>query len=306
MLSDGGYLLIIRDVRASLLAGLLALWFVTGCGFAAPVDDARIAFGKANFQEAIRLLMAQPKPDAEALLLLGKAQFLVGDFDSAASSLRSSLDAGNDTSECRDWLGRALGMQAERANPFSALGLARKARDEFQKAVALDPKNLEAVSDLFSFYLAAPGFLGGGLDKARELTETVKNQDAAEYAGMRSQIAEKEKDYAAAEQWLKRAIDAAPRSIGRRIDLARFYSRRGVLLKADAAFAEAKALQPSAARLLFDEASLLVRSGRDPAKARRLIEEYRRASRTSDDPSPYDTAQLLAKLEKLEKDQRTR
>ena len=36
----------------------------------------------------------------------------------------------------------------------------------FEKSVELDGKNLEAINDLFSYYLEAPGFLGGGLDKA--------------------------------------------------------------------------------------------------------------------------------------------
>ena len=37
----------------------------------------------------------------------------------------------------------------------------------FERAVALDPANREAVGDLFDYYLGAPGFLGGGANKRK-------------------------------------------------------------------------------------------------------------------------------------------
>ncbi len=290
------------NLAREVLIGVIVLHFALGSAGAAVLDDARAAYQKASFREVVDLLETTPRLGREEALILGKSQFLMGRFEDAEKSFERSLQAGGDSAELRNWMGRAVGMQAEGAGPFRALGLARKARDQFQRAVEMEPRNLEAVSDLFSFYLAAPGFLGGGLAKARTLAETVRGLDAAEYAGMRSQIAEKEKDYAGAEQWLRKAMEAAPRSIGRRVDLARFYTRREVIAKADAAFAEAKLVEPAAVRLLFDEASLLVRSGRDLAKARQLIQQYQRSARTADDPSPYAVAQLLGRLEKLEKE----
>ena len=52
-----------------------------------------------------------------------------------------------------------------------APGHASKAHRYFEKAVELDPKNLEAMNDLFEYYLEAPGFLGGGFDKAQALAD---------------------------------------------------------------------------------------------------------------------------------------
>ena len=63
------------------------------------------------------------------------------------------------------WLGKAQGRRAETASPFTAPSYASKARQAFEKSVELDGKNLEAINDLFSYYLEAPGFLGGGLNK---------------------------------------------------------------------------------------------------------------------------------------------
>lgn len=65
------------------------------------------------------------------------------------------------------WFGRATGEQAQRANPIRQPGLARRAKGEFDRAVALDSTYVPAREGLLRYYLAAPGFLGGSIAKAR-------------------------------------------------------------------------------------------------------------------------------------------
>ena len=93
------------------------------------------------------------------------------------------------------WLGKAQGRRAETSSPFTAPAYASKARQAFEKAVELDGKNLEAINDLFSYYLEAPGFLGGGLDKAANLAKRIQALDPVEYHYALAQIADKRKDY---------------------------------------------------------------------------------------------------------------
>ena len=78
------------------------------------------------------------------------------------------------------WLGRTWGRRAETASPFVAPFNAAKARDYFEKAVALDPTNRDALGDLFDYYLDAPGFLGGGADKAEALANRIAAIDPPE------------------------------------------------------------------------------------------------------------------------------
>jgi cytochrome c-type biogenesis protein CcmH/NrfG len=70
------------------------------------------------------------------------------------------------------WLGRAWGRLAE-SNKLLAFGRARKAKNAFEKAVQLDPKNVDAMSDLFEYYFEAPGVVGGGLDKAEAVAKMI-------------------------------------------------------------------------------------------------------------------------------------
>ena len=65
-----------------------------------------------------------------------------------------------------DWLGRAYGRLAEGSSFLSALGYAKKTVRTFERAVELGLSNLEALSDVFEYYLQAPEMVGGWLDKA--------------------------------------------------------------------------------------------------------------------------------------------
>src|SRR5439155_25513412 len=94
------------------------------------------------------------------------------------------------------------------------------ARHYFEQAAQLNPNNLEAQSDLFEYYLEAPGFLGGGLDKASATAERISRINAAEGAWAQAKLAEKRKEYHSAEVHLLRAIEMAPQQIGRLIHLS--------------------------------------------------------------------------------------
>ncbi len=65
------------------------------------------------------------------------------------------------------WLGNAYGRKALSANLLSKAGWAGKCRGAYEKAVELAPANPDARFALLQYYAQAPGFLGGGIDKAQ-------------------------------------------------------------------------------------------------------------------------------------------
>ena len=110
------------------------------------------------------------------------------------------------------WLGRAYGRRAETSGPLSAPGLASRSCKYFETAVQMDILNREATGDLFDYYMGAPGFLGGGLSKAQDLTRRVSAADPAEGQHLLAVArAKKNKEYDAAEQHLRNAIQLAPK-----------------------------------------------------------------------------------------------
>mgnify|MGYP001564492856 CR=1 FL=1 len=98
-------------------------------------------------------------------------------------------------------------------------------RREFERAVELDPNNLEARSDLLEFYLEAPRAFGGGLDKARQQADVIARLSKAEGHSARARIAMKEKRYDHAEREYRAAIHADPKHPGYQRDLDDFLKK---------------------------------------------------------------------------------
>jgi len=187
-----------------------------------------------------------------------------------------------------------VGRRAESSNWLTAGVHASKARQCFERAVALDPQNREARNDLFDFYLNAPGFLGGGLDKAAALAKTIAHERPPEYEFEEAQIADRGKDYTAAEAHLRRAMELAPREPGRIVDLARYTAKRGRLDESDVLFEQARKMAPSLPRVAFAEARTHIENHRKLEQARRLLQEYLHASLTPDDPSRQEAEKASA------------
>jgi Flp pilus assembly protein TadD len=159
--------------------------------------------------------------------------------------------------------------------------------------VTLSPHYNEALNDLFAYYLEAPGFLGGGVDKAEAIALRIAERSPAEYHFAESQLAEKRKDYPAAEQHLRHSIDQAPREVGRVIDLATFLARRGRLEESDRAFDQAEKLAPGDPRIAFARAKTNVEHKRSIDEARRLLKRYLESTITPDDPPKQSAEKLL-------------
>lgn len=75
-------------------------------------------------------------------------------------------------------LGAAYGDLAQNANVLKQASLAKKTRVAFEKAVQLDPAHMPARFGLISFYMIAPGFIGGGEAKALAQAADVKRRNA--------------------------------------------------------------------------------------------------------------------------------
>jgi hypothetical protein len=67
-----------------------------------------------------------------------------------------------------------------RASPGpGAIGKVKKGRAAVERAITLDPDNLDARSTLMQFLLQAPGIVGGSRDRARDQTREIERRDRA-------------------------------------------------------------------------------------------------------------------------------
>jgi tetratricopeptide (TPR) repeat protein len=278
------------------VAGLALLLVGTPLLAQNDLQSALALYQQAKYREALQLVERSGLRTAPAHALMGQCYYGLEDFKKASESLEEAVEAAPQDSQYWNWLGRANGRRAETAFALTAPVYARRARQNFEKAVELNPKNVEAVDDLFEYYLQAPGFLGGGEDKAATLSETIRDLAPARYHGMQARLAEKKKQFDAAERHWRAAVDAAPDQVGRHIDLARFLAREGEATESEAVFQRAAELAPNSATVKFQRARAYVDSGRNTDQARALLQEYLKMPLTPDDPPRSEAEALLKKF----------
>ncbi len=184
------------------------------------LQQGRVDEASANLQQ---LLTAQPD-DAFAHQLLCRVYYAQEIADNAIHECELAARYAPSSSDNQMWLARAYGFKASHANPISALNLAIKVRVAFEHAVQLDPENINAMSDLGEFYVAAPSIIGGGLDKAQALAARMQPQFPAQSHRLLALIAEKRKDNTLAETEFLNAV-AAGKTPEAYIDLGHFYQR---------------------------------------------------------------------------------
>ncbi|MBI1790878.1 MAG: tetratricopeptide repeat protein [Acidobacteria bacterium] len=267
---------------------------VSGLLAAAPeLEQAQRRYNHTDYEGALKLLLPLGVKDGAVFELIGKCHFMTGEFKQATEAFEMALAAEPTNSGFAHWLGKAYGKRAETSSPFTAPGYAGKARRYFEQAVQLDPANSEAVNDLFEYYMQAPGFLGGGLDKAAALAKRIAAQDPVEGDYALARIAEKRKEYGTAEEHLRRAVEGAPMQVGRVVDLARFLAKQGKIHESEQTFLEAERISPNDPKVLFARAETYIKARRNLEQARDLLKRYLAAPPTPDNPSRSAAEKLL-------------
>jgi tetratricopeptide (TPR) repeat protein len=276
---------------------VLIICFAAGCAGAADWEQAQKLYDHTEYEESLKVLKAIPGKNARIYGLMGQNYLMTGEYKKATEALEKAVAAEPDNSDYVMWLARGYGRRAETANPLSAVGLASKSRQYFEKAVALDPRNIEALNDLLEFYLDAPGFLGGGMEKAKATVAQISRVNPAEGQWAQSRIDEKRKEPDSAETHLRRAVEMAPMQVGRLIDLAKFLSKQGRYQEAEENFARAAAIAPENVKLLFARADAYIKSHRNLDVARDLLRRYLSSNISPEDPPKSAAQKLLQQIE---------
>ncbi len=262
-------------------------------GYEDPLSKAEDLYRHTDYRASLTLLRETGQAGGKALYLIGRDHFMLGDYKKAAEAFEQAFSIDPASSEYAHWLGRSYGRRAETSLPFFAAGYASKARAYFEKAVALDPMNGEALNDLFDYYLEAPGFLGGGYDKAEAIAQRIAERNQAEGHFAQAQLADRRRQFDTAEEQLRRAIDVAPRQVGRVLDLARYLARHGRTAESESVFDHAEQLAPNSPQVSFARARIYIEQKRNLDRARALLNQYLRSNLTPDDPSREQAEKLL-------------
>ena len=236
---------------------------------------------------------------AEAANLECRVRLTLEQWNAAAIKCQQAVRLDSQNPGYHLWLARALGEKAGRASFLTAYSLAKRVRAEFEESVRLDPRNADALFDLGEFYREAPGVVGGGIDKAQGVAAQLDKVDPARAHQLRGRIAEQQKDYGTAEQEFKQAIAAGAHPASQWIALGSFYRRHRRWTEMESAVHSGEAAaerDKRSALALYDGASILTETGRDPALAAKMLDAYLASSAKSEEAPAFVAHIRLARL----------
>lgn len=140
-----------------------------------------LIWSQSNFEKAEKLFHAKKYKDAEVVFELNLKYY--------PNDIKTLERLGEITSEEKQWgkaaiyykkltqlktneadyfykYGGCLGMRAMEVNKFKAMGMVGDMKSAFEKAIAINPKHLQARWALIELYLQLPGIAGGSESKA--------------------------------------------------------------------------------------------------------------------------------------------
>lgn len=171
-------------------------------------------FKRGRYAEAKGVLakaVAASPEDATAKAYLGMTLHNFDrDYDGAAKLLEEAVKLRPQSSPFHQWLGAVYGSKAGSSSVFKAPYYAKLCRQEMEKGVELDPGDPGARESLLQYYLQAPGFMGGSMEKAGEQAEALGRIEPYRGLMAQAQIAAREKDAKGAEALYRKAVEAAP------------------------------------------------------------------------------------------------
>lgn len=134
-------------------------------------DDAEV------MRKRVQRELALDPDSGELHALLSIAHRESGAVDEAVDAGKRAVELAPDASWVHHEYARALAMKMLEGGVLAAMGNLGEYKDEMQKAVDLDPGNVDALSEQIGFYLFAPGIVGGSTEKALELARQLEAHD---------------------------------------------------------------------------------------------------------------------------------
>lgn len=146
------------------------------------------------------------------LMTAGRAAFDRGDFDQAIEHFERAVALEPNNSDAHYYLGLACARKGEKEGMFSAMSQMKKAKEEWMRAVEINPNSVDARMALIEFYTMAPGIAGGSEEKAMEQAAEIKKRDALDGHRAYARIDTLQKKFDLAVKEMVEAVREQPKS----------------------------------------------------------------------------------------------
>jgi tetratricopeptide (TPR) repeat protein len=234
-------------------------------------------------------LLALALQGQDSTLARGVRLYEEGNFNEAARVLKKVVEADPKSVSAHIWLGRAYMQQIQTVSFVKKPFQASKAKGEFDKAVALDPRNAEAREARANYMLNAPGIAGGGVDKARAEAIALKEIDPYRGGLLMGRVLERSKDLVSAEAEYRALATQFPDSVQAAAAIASVYQAQQRWSDAFALIDDWLARKPDTPLMQFQLGRAASLSGERLADGQAALEKYlaRPNKRVSNDAAAH-------------------
>ncbi len=204
------------------------------------IEQGKFSEARSFFEKAIKT----SKNDADAHYQLARVLLYQHEYDDAEDAIDEALELNDKDARFHFLRGRILGTIASDANIFKQGILAPKIKNEFLRAVELDPSLIEAHIGLYNYYIMAPGIMGGSDEEALKQAHEVVKLNAFRGHLLLANYHQHKKDFTGAETEYKLAIGSDPEKTSGYKALGYFYINQKKFDKAVAQFKKYVELEP--------------------------------------------------------------
>jgi tetratricopeptide (TPR) repeat protein len=250
------------------------------------VEQGIQLFDARKYQEARAALLPYGQRDANAAFYLGKIEMESNDAGKAAEWFERAVNMNPKSAVYYDWLGRAYGTQAQHASKFKLPFLARKTRNAWETALALDPDNLDVRDDLITYYTQAPGFMGGSKEKARNMALEIKKRNPYRGSAATANLCAAAKDIACVERELQEMVRGYPDSATVYASLAAFYANQKQFDKAFGVLDQRLRTKPNELTTLYQVGRTAALSGQNLDRGEQALKAYLASPTPERGPAP--------------------
>lgn len=231
-----------------ILAAFAALVLAVAASAQTALESAAAALKSGDFaaaDAALAPLVAGEKPDPAALHLLSQVRLAQKNTKDAVALAEKATQLAPAKAAYHAQLGLALSTRMPELGFMQQAMVAGKMRKAFEKAVELEPKNLNALIGLARYFANAPEIAGGSPAKAAEFAARVKEVDPFLGELELGRIAERGEKFSDALAHFQAAAQLKPEAAGAHFNCGRLLVKLERKDEARACFATALQLNPN-------------------------------------------------------------
>jgi len=250
----------------------------------------------AEAKEVFKSCVENDPNSATASFYLGRIYLVENDDDEAIANFERSIKLDESNSDYHLWLGRALSLRMQQVSIFKRPLVVKNMKKEFQRAIELNPGNLDARFGLLQFYTFAPGFMGGSQKEANEQAAEIRKRDIAQGYLALGLIYHSQKQNDLAEQQFLAAVEAKPETFQAYYQLAYLYSAREDYDKSFEILNKLVTSYPGEIEAFFHVGKIAEISGKNLDQAEAYMKQYLAAEPKESSPSKSDAHYLLGAI----------